>query len=128
MGRWETRLALLATIGLLITLIFTLVFGSTGFLFVLLYVAVFGVIWDVIYIALQQFAGTATGPPFFRSSMESPKASSCTWSSGSSVYPECHRPLARLFIAHYGLVWLAIFLFTQGPMRAIFPFWRFHGA
>ena len=32
-----------------------------------------------------------------------------------------------VFVAQYGLVWLVVFLWTQGPMRALFPFWRFHG-
>jgi hypothetical protein len=34
---------------------------------------------------------------------------------------------AGFFAAQYGLVWVVTFLFAQGPMRALFPFWRFHG-
>jgi hypothetical protein len=127
-GRWQTRLALLATIGILITLIFTLIFGGTGFFFVLLYVAIFGVIWDVIYIALQQLRWDRDWPAVFQ------VINGLT--EGVFLYlviriiglPGVPKDLALgLFIAHYGLVWLSIFLWTQGPMRALFPFWRFHG-
>ena len=128
LGRWETRLALLATIGLLISLIFAAVFSSTAFLFVLLYVAVFGVIWDVIYIGLQQLRWDRDWPAIFQ------VINGVT--EGIFLYlvirivglPGVPTDLALgLFIAQYGLVWLSIFLFTQGPMRTIFPFWRFHG-
>ncbi len=128
LGRWETRLALLATIGLLISLIFVAIFSSTAFLFVLVYVAVFGVIWDVIYIALQQLRWDRDWPAAFQI------INGVT--EGIFLYlvirivglPGVPTDLSLgLFIAQYGLVWLSIFLFTQGPMRAIFPFWRFHG-
>jgi hypothetical protein len=32
-----------------------------------------------------------------------------------------------LFALHYWSVWLGVFLMTQGPMRIIFPRWRFSG-
>ena len=127
-GRWQTRLALLATIGLLISLIFTLVFGSSAFIYVLLYVALFGVVWDVIYIALQQLRWDRDWPAVFQ------VINGLT--EGAFLYlviriiglPGVPSDLSLgLFIAQYGLVWLAIFLWVQGPMRALFPFWRFHG-
>ena len=31
------------------------------------------------------------------------------------------------FAFHYMAVWLATFLFSQGPMRILFPRWRFYG-
>ena len=111
LGRWETRLLLLATIGLLITIIFTLLFGGSTFLLVLVYVAVFGVIWDVIYIALQQLRWDRDWPAAFQ------VINGIT--EGIFLYlvvrlvglPGVPTDLSLgLFIAQYGLVWLAIFL------------------
>ena len=128
LGRWQTRVALLATIGLVITLIFAVVFGSAAFVFVLVYVAILGVIWDVIYIALQQLRWDRDWPAAFQ------VINGVT--EGVFLYlviriiglPGVPKDLGLgLFIAQYGLVWLSIFLWTQGPMRALYPFWRFHG-
>lgn len=128
LGRWETRLALLATVGLLISLIFALVFGSAAFVFVLIYVALFGLVWDVIYIGLQQFRWDRDWPAAFQ------VINGVT--EGAFLYlvirviglPGVPRDLSlALFVAQYGLVWLCVWLLTQGPMRVLFPFWRFHG-
>lgn len=128
LGRWETRLALLATIGLLITLIFAVVFGSTAFLLVLVYVAVFGLIWDVIYIAMQQLRWDRDWPAAFQIINGITEGIFLYLVIRIAGLPGVPTDLSLgLFIAQYGLVWLAVFLWTQGPMRAIFPFWRFHG-
>ncbi|MDQ3937199.1 MAG: hypothetical protein M3253_00800 [Chloroflexota bacterium] len=128
-GRWQTRIVLLATIGLLITLIFTIITQSAVFLFVLLYIALFGLVWDVVYIVLQRFRWDRDWPPIFA-------WLAALW-EGAFIFvlaavvalpglpPGGLPPLA--FMLHYGLVWTVIFLWMQGPMRALFPFWRFHG-
>jgi len=33
----------------------------------------------------------------------------------------------RIFILHYGLVWLGVFTASQTLMRILFPRWRFRG-
>ena len=53
-GRWQTRLFLLATVGVLVTLPFSMgLIGSGGspalFFWILGYVALFGLGWDVVY-------------------------------------------------------------------------------
>lgn len=127
-GRWETRLFLLATIGLLITLAFVLVFGSLEFFAVLIYVALFGVVWDILYIFLQRFRWDRDWPAAFQVFNGVIEGAFLYIAISFVGLPGVSRdlPLA-LFVAHYGLVWLSIFLWTQGPMRALFPFWRFHG-
>lgn len=129
MGRWQTRTLLLGTVGLLITLLFVLLYGSTAFLLVLLYVWLFGLVWDVIYIALQQFRWDRDWPSAFVV-MNGVLEGLLVWVLitylGLPGIPAGLVPVG-LFIVHYGLVWLAVFLMSEGPLRAIFPFWRFHG-
>jgi hypothetical protein len=33
----------------------------------------------------------------------------------------------KAFLIHFGVVWLAVWLFANGPMRVLFIRWRFHG-
>jgi hypothetical protein len=128
-GRWQTRTLLLATAGLLITLLFTLIYGSTVFLYVLLYVWLFGLVWDVLYIGLQQFRWDRDWPSAFgviNGVLEGLLIYLVITFVGLPGIAAGTVPLL-LFIAHYGLVWLSVFLLAQGPLRVIFPFWRFHG-
>ena len=127
-GRWQTRLALLATLGLLITLVFVVVGRSDIFLRVLVYVALFGVAWDVLYILLQRLRWDRDWPAAFQVINGVTEGLFIFIVATLIGLPGLPRDIpAGLFAAHYGLVWLVIFLWTQGPMRAIFPFWRFHG-
>jgi len=128
-GRWQTRLALLATIGLLITVIFVLGLRSDVFLRVLVYVAVFGFVWDVIYILIQRFRWDRDWPAAFQvlNGITEGVFLYAVIALGLLPFLPARDVAPGVFLAHYGLVWLAIFLWTQGPMRAFFPFWRFHG-
>jgi hypothetical protein len=128
-GRWQTRTLLLWTVGLLITLLFVLTYGSTAFLLVLFYVWLFGLAWDLLYIGLQQFRWDRDWPSAFvviNGFVEGAVVWLLIQLVGLPGLPQGSVPLV-LFIFHYGLVWLAVFLMSEGPLRAIFPFWRFHG-
>ena len=46
-GRWQTRSAMLATIGVMITALFAWNYDDSTFFKVLLYVGIFGVVWQV---------------------------------------------------------------------------------
>jgi hypothetical protein len=127
-GRWQTRLALLSTIGLAISAVFAVAFGSAVFYIVLVYVAVLGLAWDALYTALQSFRWERDWPPVF--------AVIFAVIEGLAIYLLATQigvlglPAdlsLGLFCAHYGSVWVATYLFAQGPMRALFPWWRFHG-
>ncbi len=133
LGRWQTRLLLLLTVGVLITLPFF--WGKFGgksgpvFFFVLGYVAVFGFVWDWVYNYLQQFRWDADWPAVFQllagvwegvflallfSLFELPGVPRQEFSLG-------------VFILHYSFVWLGVFLVSQSLMRILFPRWRFKG-
>ena len=127
-GRWQTRTALLVTIGLVVTAIFQIARPSGPFFVVLFFVWLFGLGWDVVYIGLQKLrwdrvahrvsgwdggyrgvvhlaADLGLGLPGIRSGSVS----------------------GKLFLAQYGLIWLTTFLFVQGRMRSVTPWWRFRG-
>jgi hypothetical protein len=57
-GRWQSRIFLLATIGVLVTLPFALSQGLQQiqwvYFWVLLYVCLFGLVWDILYNYLQR--------------------------------------------------------------------------
>ncbi len=49
LGRWQIRFFLLATVGVVISLIVSQSIGNSVPLFALLYMLLFGLVWDVIY-------------------------------------------------------------------------------
>ena len=126
-GRWQTRIVTFATLGVIVTAIFALL-GDGPFFAVLGYVVLFGLVWDVVWIGLQQLRWDRDWPAAFQ-------VATGIW-EGIFVYAVAslvilpgipHEIPPTTFIAHYGLVWLTIFVWVQGPMRVILPFWRFHG-
>ncbi|WAL62230.1 hypothetical protein [Thermocoleostomius sinensis] len=128
-GRWQTRILLFAIVGSLVSLPFFLITGNDPIFFIiLLYIAGFGLVWDVLYNYLQQFRWDHDWPAALQ-------VLAALWEGifFAIVYKlvplpgvERQAPL-WLFALHYGLAWLAIFIASQSIMRVIFPRWRFHG-
>lgn len=132
-GRWETRLAMLATWGALITLLFALFNGPEGFnetfFYVLVYVLVFGFAWDFAFILVQRLRWDRDWPAVFQvvsGVLEGALIFVLIRLTGLPGIPEDGVALGT-FLAHYGLVWLVTFIWVQGPMRALLPRWRFTG-
>jgi hypothetical protein len=132
LGRWQTRLAMLATWGILITFFFALTQGAEGFnetFYVLGYVALFGLAWDVAFIFIQRLRWDRDWPAVFQFAagvVEGALLFVLIRTTGLPGIAEGSISLG-LFVAHYGTVWLVTFIWVQGPMRAIFPRWRFTG-
>jgi hypothetical protein len=128
-GRWQTRTALLATLGLIVTAIFWVVDLGGPFFLVLLYVFIFGLVWDIVYILLQKFRWDRDWPTCFQIGVavtEGILIYALISTTGLPGIKPGSVPLG-LFVAQYGLVWLATFLWVQGPMRLVTLCWRFHG-
>ena len=126
-GRWQTRVLLLATVGLLVTLPFGAVAGTTPFV-VLAYVASLGLAWDVLYSLLQALRWERDWPPAFAVVAAIAEASLIYLLATDLGAPGLPADLPPgLFVADYTLVWLGVFFFAQGPMRVLLPWWRFHG-
>jgi hypothetical protein len=129
MGRWQTRLAMLATLGLIVTLVFALVSRDVRVFAVLGYVFVFGVLWDCVWILLQKFRWDRDWPAAFQIGSAIVEGA---WLYGLIALvglPFIARNSVGFgfFVAQFGLVWLVTFIWVQGPMRALFPRWRYAG-
>jgi hypothetical protein len=134
-GRWQTRLLLLATIGVVVSIAFAIGLIGPGansvYFWILSYVAIFGLIWDVLYNYLQKFRWDRDWPAAYQ-------LGAGIWEltfifCGVGVFgflpipiPKTELPIGA-FLLHYSLVWLAVFTASQTLMRIIFPRWRFRG-
>ena len=132
-GRWKTRIVTLSTLGVVVTAAFAAGFSggypSGVFFAVLGYVIGFGVVWDVPYIALQRLRWDRDWPAAFQvvsGITEGALLYSVISLSGLPGIDAGSIPL-WLFVLHYGLIWLVIFIWVQGPMRVLLPRWRFNG-
>lgn len=132
-GRWQTRLLLLGTVGLIITLPLALgIIGSGAtatYFWVLAYIAIFGLGWDIFYDYIQKFRLDRDWPASFQ----------LLAGIGEAIFllliikilklplPGLTNPDVSSFVRHYILVWLGVFLASQTIMRIWFPRWRFRG-
>lgn len=154
-GRWQTRIFLLATVGVLVSLPFVrgvfrvgaglgsswdpfLLFGllqdrvipirDTGFFWVLVYVGIFGLAWDMLYTYLQRYFWDHDWPGVVQlgaAILEGLWVMILIKTIGlPNTDPEI---LISLFWYHYSVVSFAAFLFSWGGMRILFPRSRFRG-
>ena len=127
LGRVQTRLFVVFTVGLLWTLLVTpfLAAPYRVTLLTLVWVALLGiVVWEPLFHLLQQFRWEKDWPAFFLLGQVVPEA--------VLVRVVLDRTLDSAvglgtFAVHFATTWLAIFLFLQGPMRVPFLRWRFRG-
>jgi hypothetical protein len=132
-GRWQTRLFLLYTVGLLVTWVFasgwTGLPAGTTYYWVLLYVGIFGVLWDVLYNFLQQYMWDHDWPGLFQFITAIGEGIWIGILSSIGLLPFIDRSRFDVitFVLHYGTVWVALYLSSWVIMRLLFPRWRFRG-
>ncbi|MCL1468085.1 hypothetical protein [Argonema galeatum] len=132
-GRWQTRLLLLGTVGVLITLPLALGIIGPGansvYFWVLGYIAVFGLGWDILYDYFQKFRWDRDWPGLFQ-------LFAGIWEAIflilivkvlSLPLPGVQNLDIGWFVRHYSLVWLSVYMVSQTLMRILFPRWRFRG-
>jgi hypothetical protein len=128
-GRIQTRLLLLATVGSFVTFFYGILAAILNQNFIgffipfilLILVTVFGIGWDILYNFLQKFRWDRDWPPafsFITAFIEMLPVMLIALLL--NVHPV-------LFLFHYWTVWWATFIMALGPMRIIFPRWRFRG-
>ena len=131
-GRWQTRILLFITVGVLVSLPF--VMGLVGsprsmvYFFILLYVTLFGMVWDLVYDQIQKSRWDRDWPAIYQ-------LFAGIWEMffvlcGVKIIglPAVSKELPIFwFFAHYLAVWLAIFIVSQSLMRILFVRWRFRG-
>jgi hypothetical protein len=136
-GRVQTRVALLAAIGVPLCYFMGREFGDARSAVTLVgYVMAFGLVWDPVYHWLQGYRWDQDWPPWL--------AVAAAFGEGAVLWLALQaapvwdrlelpglpgvRPMpGRVFAAHYGGVWLATYLAAQGPLRVLFPHWRLSG-
>ncbi len=131
-GRWQTRLLLLTTVGVLVSLPFAigLIGGLPSLIYfsILAYIAIFGLGWDILYDYLQKSRWDRDWPAAYQ-------LFAGIWEMifvlcGVKIIglPAVSKELPPgIFLLHYSVVWLAVFIVSQSLMRIIFPRWRFRG-
>jgi hypothetical protein len=129
LGRWQMRLVLLPTVGLLMTLPLAIGFKSWGFFLLLLYISILGGLsdlcaqqfqklrWDGDWPGLLQLAGAA---------IEAIALSLLLLVNGLPGLSTKTLPLQWLLL-HYALVSFGLFLARPSLLRMLFPHSRFRG-
>ncbi|MER5644095.1 hypothetical protein [Streptosporangium sp. NPDC002524] len=135
LGRIQTRLFMLATVGVVITLLIVPLLPGSGSLsgryvnglLVIAAVAVLGVVWELIYHFLMQFRWEKDWPTLFGLLTLVPEGLVLYFllRSGAVDFIDPVPPAA--FWTHFTVVWVSIWLVTNGPMRVPFIRWRFRG-
>lgn len=126
LGRWQTRLILLSTLGLAVTALFANWFQSNGPFILLGLVLVIGFAWDVAYQLMQRRRWDRDWPPNLQLAAGIWEAVFVAWLVfGLGILP--NTPTVGQFLGHYTAVWLTTFLASQSVMRLIFPRWRYNG-
>jgi hypothetical protein len=129
LGRIQTRILLLATVGSFFTLFYGILaavltanFVSFFIPFLLLFLVIlFGIGWDILYNYAQKLRWDRDWPPAFS-----------LIAGFIEMLPVMFIALLLnvhpvLFLFHYWTVWWSTFIMALGPMRIIFPRWRFNG-
>jgi hypothetical protein len=129
-GRIQTRLALLAVIGGLVTLIIAPVLHvpyQNGFA-ILVAVAVLGVGWECLYHFVMQWRWEKDWPTFFGLVTLVPEGLLVWLLLRAGAIPGITGVVpAGAFCVDFLAVWLSVWLVANGPMRVPFIRWRFHG-
>lgn len=138
MGRIQTRIFLLATVGVVVTaLIVPMLPGLAGPLgdryrtayVVLAAVAVLGVCWEFIYHFLMQFRWEKDWPTLFGLITLVPEGLLLflLLRADALAFAIDQAPPAGAFWTMFVVVWIAVWLVANGPMRVPFIRWRFRG-
>ena len=129
-GRIQTRLFLLALVGSAVTVVLIpLLSGSyrDGFV-VLAAVAVLGIGWELLYHLLMQFRWEKDWPSLFGLLTGVPEGLLLWVLLKAGAVPLIGAaPPGWTFAVHFGVVWVAVWLVANGPMRVPFLRWRFRG-
>jgi hypothetical protein len=132
LGRWQTRLLLLATVGSGVTVLFLWRYANTGvnlpFFWVLGYVALLGLGWDAVYHKIQQYRWDHDWPALLQLAAGIWEGLVLAIAFKTIGLPGLDRTMPiDIFVWHYSIVWLGFFTVSQSLMRIIFPRWRFRG-
>ncbi|MGD1911570.1 MAG: hypothetical protein ACFB2X_12125 [Rivularia sp. (in: cyanobacteria)] len=131
-GRWQSRIFLLATIGVLFTLPFAVSNGFQNiefiYFWILFYVGAFGLVWDILYTLIQKLFWDHDWPgiiQFFAAIFEGIFLSLMINLVGLPNITQ--KPDLLTYVIHYSIVWIAVYCASWIVMRLLFPRARFRG-
>jgi hypothetical protein len=129
LGRWQIRLFLLGTVGVIISLVIGfLVKDILTPLIVLGYVFLQGVILDLPYQYIVTFRWDRDWPTSFQVVAAILEGALLWGLIQTGKLPGVPRTLPfSIFLAQYGIIWLCIFMLTQGALRVFWPDWHYQG-
>ena len=132
-GRWQTRFFLLGAVGLPVTAVFALLYGSLTPFVLLLYMSLLGPGWDVLYNALQRRRWDRDWPPLF-AWLAGVGEGVMIWllvslfRRGGETLPGVAAGLTfGRFAAHYLVVYSLMWMASHSLLPVLFPRWRFRG-
>ena len=103
-------------------------FGRIQTRLVLLSVAVLGIGWELLYHLLMQFRWEKDWPTLFGLVTLVPEGLLRWELLELGAIPTTDGPVSSVaFWLHFVLVWLAVWVVANGPMRVPFIRWRFRG-
>jgi hypothetical protein len=130
LGRWQIRIFLLVTVGLIVSLLVGLIIGGKYQipLLALLYVLLFGLVWDVIYQVITSYRWDRDWPTSFQVAAGVIEGALVWGLILTKTLPGISTPPHFIiFLIQYGIIWLSIFVLTQGPLRIFWLKWRYQG-
>ncbi len=130
LGRWETRLLLLATVGVVVTIIVGLLVHNFATPFAVLgYVFLFGVVWDIFYQATINYRWDRDWPTVFQVLAGIVEGALVWFLAHAGLLPgvaPAKLPFG-VFIGMYATIWVLTFMIAQGPLRLFLVRWRYQG-
>jgi hypothetical protein len=135
-GRIQTRIFMLLTVGVVVTAIITPLLGIPGSLsaaykttyIILATVAVLGILWELLYHLLMQWRWEKDWPSLFGLVTGIPEGILIWILLAAKVVPGISKaPPLSAYLIDFIVVWLCVWLVIQGPMRIPFIRWRFFG-
>jgi hypothetical protein len=135
-GRIQTRIFLLATVGAALTALVTPVLPISGPLgpayrttfIILAAVLVVGIGWEFLYHLLMQWRWEKDWPSMFGLLTGIPEGALIWLLLTVHAIPGLHAaPPFAAFLADFAVVWTGVWLVANGPMRVPFLRWRFRG-
>jgi hypothetical protein len=136
LGRIQTRIFLLATVGSALTAVITPALpipGPLGLAYrttfiILATVLVLGIGWELVYHLLMQWRWEKDWPTGFGLVTGIPEGLLVWLLLAVHAVPGVRTtPPAGAFVADFAVVWIGVWLVANGPMRVPFVRWRFHG-
>lgn len=135
-GRIQTRIFLLATVGVIVTALLTPLLPLPGPLsaaykttyIILATVLVVGIAWEFLYHLLMQWRWEKDWPSLFGLLTAVPEGILVWVLLAAHAVPGISTtPPLSAYLIDFIVVWVCVWLVAQGPMRVPFIRWRFHG-